>query len=370
MIYLDNAATTRVFPEAAQAAYDAMTDGFGNPESLHGFGLRAEQTVSAARRKIAQAAGVGEDEIFFAPCATVADNAILRGAVKNKRSGRIISTAFEHPAVEETLKELEQTFEVVRLRPEHGLITVDAFRAVLSPDTVLVSCMQVNNETGAVTPLREMAAMLKQSGIKAIFHTDAVQGFLKEDLRYSLLDAATFAGHKVHAPKGIGALYLKKGTRIRPFYGGGGQEKDLFSGTHNVPAIAAWGKACEIGLARKAEARENVAHLNLILREGLIERGAKILSPENASPYVLSAYFPGILGENILQYLSAREIYLSTGSACSAGKPSPVMEAIGLGEISRYVLRFSFCGDNTEDEIRTTLSALSDALRDILPVRK
>lgn len=369
MIYMDNAATTRVFDEGAELAAKIMTEGFGNPESLHGFGLTAEHAVTEARKAIAAAAGVTEEEIFFAPSATAANNTALRGGVASKRSGRIISTAFEHPAVEEVLKELEKTFEVVRLNPEKGKITVDSFREALSPDTVLISCIQVNNETGAITPLKEMVSLLRRSGIDAPFHTDAVQSFLKEDFRYSMVDMASFAGHKVHAPKGVGALYIRKGLRLRPVILGGGQEKNLFSGTHNVSAIAAWGVSCNAMRKEKTAVRKNIEAINQKMRQGLLSLGAEINSPDDASPYVLNASFRGILAENILHYLSEREIYVSTGSACSAKKPSRVMTAIGKGDLSKHSLRFSFSRYNTPDEADAVLKALSDAINEISPVR-
>ncbi|MBO5248267.1 MAG: cysteine desulfurase [Clostridia bacterium] len=369
MIYMDNAATTRVFDEAAKQALYSMTDAYGNPESRHGFGFSAERTVSRARKALAHAAGVSEEEIYFTSSATVASNTAIRGAVASKRGGRIISTAFEHPAVEEVLQDLEKTFEVVRLKPVQGNITVDAFREALSRDTVLVTCMQVNNETGAITPLREMAALLKRSGIEAPFHSDAVQGFLKEDFRYSLIDMASFAGHKVHGPKGVGALYLRKGLRIKPVILGGGQEKNLFSGTHNVPAVAGWGVACRIMEEQKNQAREKIQRINTKMRKGILDLGGEINSPSDASPYVINAAFRGYLGENILNYLSEREIYISTGSACSSKKPSRVMAAIGKEDLSRFALRFSFSSDNTEQEAGAVLQALSDALREISPIR-
>lgn len=365
---MDNAATTRVLDGAAKIAYETMTDGFGNPESLHGFGLQAEKVLTAARKTLAAAMGVSHEEVYFAPSATVANNVFLKGAVANKRKGRIITTAFEHPSVEEVMKDLEKSFEVVRLMPEKGVITAESFRQALSDDTVLVSCMQVNNETGAVTPLKEMAQILRRSGIEAPFHTDAVQGFLKEDFRYSLLDAATFAGHKLHAPKGIGALYLKKDLRIRPSVLGGGQEKNIFSGTHNLPAAAAWAEACRILREEKPEVRTRIEKINAALREAIPFLGGEINSPEDASPYVLNVAFRGTLAENILHFLSQKEIYVSTGSACSAKKPSPVLAAVGKGDLSRYSLRFSFGRYNTEEEVPLLLDALSEALKQIRKV--
>ncbi len=366
---MDNAATTKVFDRAAEKTMQYLTIDYANPESRHGFGFSAQTALSEARKSLAKAAGVTEEEIFFTPSATVSNNTAIRGAVASKRKGRIISTAFEHPAVEEVLKDLEKTFEVVRLKPEHGKITVDSFRQALSSDTVLVTCMQVNNETGAITPLKEMATLLKRSGIDAPFHSDAVQGFLKEDFRYSMIDMASFAGHKVHAPKGVGALYVRKGLRIKPVILGGGQEKNLFSGTHNIPAIMGWSVACNIMREQQEETRKKIETINRKMREGLLELGAEINSPDDASPYVLNGAFPGYLGENILNYLSEKQIYISTGSACSAKKPSRVMTAIGKEHLSRYALRFSFSGENTEEEIPIVLQALADALKKISTVR-
>ncbi len=366
---MDNAATTRVFDQGAEKAAECMRLCYGNPESRHGFGLRGEQILQNARKTLANAVGVSDEEIFFAPSATVANNTAIRGAVASKRKGRIISTAFEHPAVEEVLSDLEKTFEVVRLKPEKGLITVESFRNALTPDTVLVTCMQVNNETGAITPLKEMATLLKRSGIDAPFHSDAVQGFLKEDFRYSMIDMATFAGHKVHAPKGIGALYLKKGLRIKPAILGGGQEKNLFSGTHNVPAAAGWACACDIMKNERPEVRARIETMYARLREGILALGGEINSPEGGSPYVLNAAFPGYLGENIVNYLSQKEIYISTGSACSAKKPSRVMTAIGKEHLSRNSLRFSFSRFNTEDEVGVVLNELNHGLNEISKVR-
>lgn len=366
---MDNAATTKVFDEAAQKAIQIMTEGYGNPESRHGFGLEAQNILSEARNVIAKAAGVSDEEIYFTPSATASNNTAIRGTVASKRGGRIISTAFEHPAVEEVLKDLEKTFEVVRLKPEQGKITVDSFRQALSPDTVLVTCMQVNNETGAITPLREMATLLKRSGIDAPFHSDAVQGFLKEDFRYSMLDMASFAAHKVHGPKGVGALYLRKGLRIKPTLLGGGQEKNLFSGTHNVPAIAGWSVSCKKMMEQKEETRQKVQIIHEEMRKGLLELGATINSPDDSSPYVLNVAFSGYLGENILNYLSNRGIYISTGSACSAKKPSRVMTAIGKENLSRNSLRFSFSGENRMEEVPIVLQAVADALNEISTVR-
>lgn len=367
MIYLDNAATTRVLPEAAKAAADAMTEGYANPGSLHEFGFQAEKIREKARKSVADAAGVLPEEIYFTPSATIANNAVLRGILATKRSGRILTTAFEHPAVEEVLKAAEANFEVVRIPPEHGQIRAERFREALTPDTVLITCMQVNNETGAVTPLKEIAQILRRSKIPAPIHSDAVQGFLKEDFRYSLLDAATFAGHKIHAPKGIGVLYLKKGTRIRPIFFGGGQEKGIFSGTENLPAIAALGVCCDRLAPQKNEEYERIRILRDRLKEGLISLGAEINSPENASPYLLNVAFPGYPGENILHFLSARGIYISTGSACSSKKASRVMSAIGKAELTRYALRFSLSRETEADEIDETLAAVADALRSLTP---
>ena len=362
MIYLDNAATTRVLPQAAEIARNFMETVYANPASLHQPGLTAELALEEARTSVAKAAGVLPEEIYFCPGGTYANNAALLGIGNLKRKGRIISSAFEHPAVEECLKVLEKTFEIIRLRPVNGQILPEQVESALTPDTVLVSLMQVNNETGAVTDLRKIRQILHRTASSALLHTDAVQGFLKEEPIYSVVDMASFSGHKTHAPKGIGALYLKKGLHLPPFVRGGGQEKGLFSGTSNTPAAAAWGKACRILTPKWREHRSQAEKVCRTFWTGLEALGAKVLSPRLSNPYVLSFAFPGYLGENILHTLSAREIYLSTGSACSSRKASTVMKAIGQEAMSRFALRASFSFETTQEEALQTLDSLKDIL--------
>lgn len=364
MIYLDNAATTRMNPEAAELYAHLATEQYANSESLHTFGFSVQQLLDHARDALAKKAGVKPEEFFFAPCGTLADNTAILGTVDPKRGGRIVTSAFEHPAVAECMKKLESSFDVVYLRPENGIITPEQLSRALTPDTRLVSIMHVNNETGAVADLRALSAVIRRSGCGALFHTDAIQGFLKEPLSYSCVDLASFSAHKTHGPKGLGALYVRRGVRIRPVYYGGGHEKGLFSGTVNVPGIAAWAKAVENTDCLRE--RTYVEVLNTLCRSLLLPLGARIVSPEHASPYILSVIFPNYIAENIIHALSRSGIAVSSGSACSSRHPGAVFRALGLESYAKNALRISFCAQNTEAEIRRFAEVLSGTLGSLI----
>ena len=249
-IYLDNAATTRVCPEAAQAALEVMTEAFGNPSSGYAFGAQAAERLSADRAAVADALGCLPEELVFTSCGTEGDNWAIRGAVEyGRRKGKhIITTAIEHSAVLEPLRELEgQGYDVTYLRPDRsGHIDIAGLEAALRPDTVLVSMMLVNNELGTILPVREAAQAIRRAGSPALLHTDAVQGFLKIPFTPAELgvDLLTVSGHKIHAPKGIGALYIRRGLKLPPLIRGGGQEEGLRSGTEATAQIAALAAAC------------------------------------------------------------------------------------------------------------------------------
>lgn len=364
MIYLDNAATTRMHPEAAELYAQLATEQYANSESLHSFGFSAQQILDRARECLSKKAGVKPEEFFFAPCGTMADNTAILGTVDPKRGGRIITSAFEHPAVAECMKKLESAFDVVYLRPENGVITPEQLSRALTPDTRLVSIMHVNNETGAVADLRALSTVLRRSGCGALFHTDAIQGFLKEPISYSCVDLASFSAHKTHGPKGLGALYVRRGVRIRPLYWGGGHEKGLFSGTVNVPGIAAWAKAAENTDCRKE--RAHVEILNTLCKTLLLPLGARVVSPEGASPYILNVIFPNYIAENIIHALSRSGISVSSGSACSSKHPGAVFRALGLEAYAKNALRISFCAQNTETEIRHFAEILSGILKSLI----
>ena len=266
--YLDNSATTRVCPEAAEAAMLAMTEIYGNPSSTHTKGREAKQLLDKSRKQVADALGCTVQELVFTSCGSESDNwAILNGAELMRRKGmHIISSQVEHDAVRKSLDELERRgFEVTRLKPdETGAIPVQAVMEALRPDTVLVTLMLVNNETGAVTDIGAIARAMKKAGSQALLHTDAVQAFMKLPFTVKTLgaDLVSVSGHKIHAPKGIGALYIKNGVKLKPYLLGGGQENGRRAGTEAMPQIAAFGAACEIARAGMAE---NIARMEALV---------------------------------------------------------------------------------------------------------
>lgn len=363
-IYLDNAATTQVFREAADVAYKAMTETYSNPASLHSFGLEAEQLLEEGRKIIAANIGCKEEELYFTASGTSASNTAIFGSLASKKKGRIITSAFEHPAVLECFKALENRFEVIYLKPDKdGIISPESLEKELTDDTLLVSIMHVNNETGAVNPITELAQITHR--VKgALFHTDAVQSFTKQPFSYSVVDMASFSAHKTHAPKGLGALYVKKGVKVKPVILGGGQEKGMFSGTSNVPGVCAWAKALELQDAKKNYGY--VKELNALAREKIKELGGQIISPDNASPYILNVAFEHYIGENILHYLSSKGVYISTGSACSSKHASHVFKALGMEKYQKNALRFSFSHLNTKEEINEAMSLLAESLSKII----
>ena len=336
MHYLDNSATTQVCPEAAQAAVEAMTVTFGNPSSTHTAGREAKRLLDRSRASVAKALGCRPEELIFTSCGSESDNwALLAGAESMKRRGRhIISSAAEHDAIRRSLDLLEsQGYEVTRLKTgASGAVPADAVRKALREDTVLVSLMLVNNETGSVTDIKAVSAALKEAGSSALLHTDAVQAFLKIPFSPDSLgaDMISVSGHKVHAPKGIGALYVRKGLRLRPMILGGSQEEGRRAGTEATAQIAAFAAACEAALPKLEENAEKMR----MQREELIRRLSadipelKVLG--GGAPHILSVSLPGWRSEVLMNFLEAREVYVSKSSACKKGGRSHVLEAMGL----------------------------------------
>ena len=366
--YLDNAATTAVCPEAAEAALQAMTVCYGNPSSTHAKGREAKKLLDRARAQVCAALGCAPAELVFTSCGSESDNwAILGGAEAMKRKGRhVISSAVEHDAVRKSLDELEaRGFEVTRLKP-NGLGGIDpsAVAEALREDTILVSLMLVNNETGAVTDISAVSRLLKQAGSPALLHTDAVQGFLKVPFRAQTLcaDLISISGHKIHAPKGIGGLYIRSGLRIKPMIVGGAQEAGRRAGPEAMPQIAAFGAACE---AARAGFRENAARMT-----ALRERAVEELRPEipelvvigGGAPHILSLSLPGWRSEVLINWLEAQEVYVSRSSACKKGARSHVLEAIGLRpEVIDGALRIGLSRMSTGDDIDALCRGLIEA---------
>ena len=367
-IYLDNSATTRVCPEAAEAAMNAMLTDYGNPSSTHAKGRAALKLVMNARKQLAKALGCEAFELAFTSCGSESDNwALWSGAdAVSRRGGHVISSTVEHDAVRKALDELERRgYEVTRLTPGgSGAVTPEQVAGAVRPDTILCSLMLVNNETGAVTDIKAVSKIVKAANPKALVHTDAVQGFLKLPFSAKTLgaDLISVSGHKIHAPKGIGALYIRSGLRLRPLIVGGAQEDGRRAGTENVPYICAFGEAARIGFARAAEYQEHMR----ALREHAIDR----LRAENpglvviggGAPHILSVSLPGYKSEVLMNFLEAREIYVSRSSACKRGARSHVLEAMGLApEVIDGAIRVGLSRYTTREEMDEFCSALRAA---------
>ena len=368
MVYLDNAATTRVCPEAAEAAVHMMTECFGNPSTTYKLGREAKAAVDKARGQIAKALGCQPDEVYFTSCGSEGDNwALISGARYMRRRGKhIISSAVEHDAVRKSLDFLEKEgYEITRLQPDGaGAIPLERVRAALRPDTILVSLMMVNNETGAIIDIAAVARMLKAENSIALLHTDAVQGFLKVPFSAKTLgaDFITISGHKVGGPKGIGALYI--GPRVRnpkPLLAGGGQEGGLRAGTEATAQIAGFARAVEL----RRENLEEKLRCMAKIRDYAAERlsaipDLKILSAPGGAPHILSISLVGWPSQNIVNDLGSQGVCISAGSACHQGKPSHVIAALKLSKkVSGGVIRLSFGPETDKGDI----DACADALR-------
>ncbi|MBO5059694.1 MAG: cysteine desulfurase [Clostridia bacterium] len=349
MIYLDNAATTKpslAVCEAVKSTFDC----FGNPSSLHGLGLSAEKIISAAKEKTARVIGVRPKNIYFTSGGTESNNtAILGYAFANKKRGNhVITTKIEHPSVIEPFHVLEKNgFEVTYLDVDRdGKILLSEFEKALCKDTILVSVMAVNNETGVIQPFDKLKELMREKAPKAALHCDAVQGFLKVDINAKKcgIDMLSMSGHKIHGLKGTGALYIADNININPIICGGGQQKNMRSGTENVSGIAAFGAAVE-GFCRISPDKRTE------LKNKILENidNVKINGSDDNSGYVLNVSFLGIKAEILLHSLEAKGIYVSTGSACSSNKPMPshVLTAMGLtAEEIKGAVRFSFSDED------------------------
>ena len=366
--YLDNSATTRVCPEAAAAALRAMTEVYGNPSSTYTKGREAKKLLDASRKMVSDALGCQPGELVFTSCGSESDNwALLSGAEAMSRKGKhVITSAVEHDAVRKSAEELERRgYELTYLPPDPtGAVDPEAVRKALRPDTILVSLMLVNNETGAVTDIAAVSRVLKEAGSEALLHTDAVQAFCKLDFSPRSLgaDLISVSGHKIHAPKGVGALYIRKGLRLKPYILGGSQEDGRRAGTEAVPQIAAFGEAARLA---KAGLTENAAHMAALKTRTLDRLRASI--PElrwidTAAPHILSVSLPGWRSEVLMNFLEAREIYVSRSSACKKGARSHVLEAIGMEPRAiDGALRIGFSRFSTEDDVDALCAALRDA---------
>ena len=366
-IYLDNSATTRVCEKSAEKVLELMTQCYGNPSSLHKKGLEAQREVAHARQAVAVSLSAQPREIIFTSGGTEANNlAVLGGAAAGRRRGkRIVTTAIEHPSVLEPMRQMEKEgFEVVFLTPDaDGRVPEEAVLKAVTGDTILISVMAVNNELGSIQPIEVLKKAVKRAGAPALVHVDGVQAYGKLPLRPEKLgiDLLTVSGHKIHGPKGVGALYVSKNARILPRTFGGGQERELRPGTEAAPLIAGLGAAVEeLPDWRQAYSRmEKLRDYTLQKLSGL--EGVEVNSPVEGLPYLLNFSALGIRSETMLHFLAQRGIYVSSGSACAKGKQSHVLKAAGLPD-SRIssAIRVSFSRENTERDA----DALAEGVRE------
>lgn len=370
--YLDNAATTPVCPEAAEAAVRMMTANFGNPSSTHALGRAAREELKKARETIAASIGAQPGEIFFTAGGTESDNWALRsGAQLMRHKGKhIISSTVEHDAIRKSLDELERLgYEVTRLSPAaDGAVHADALAAALRPDTILVSLMLVNNETGAVSDVAAFSRTIRAAGCPALLHTDAVQGYCKLPFTARSLgaDMITLSAHKINAPKGTGALYVRSGVKLPPFLLGGGQEGGLRSGTENMPGIAAFAAAAAAAMADKGY-RERMNALREHTLARLRAENPPLVVIGGGAPHLLCVSLPGWRSEVLLNFLDARGVSISKGSACKRGARSHVLEAMGLdARVIDGAVRVSFSRLTTQEEADYFCDCFAEARRTIL----
>lgn len=369
-VYLDNAATTRPCEPAVSAVFQCMVEDYGNPSSLHKLGLVAEQRVEEARKAIAAALVCDPRCITFTSGATECNNTAIFGAAESygRRKKKIIVSAIEHPSVSEPIKYLEEKkgFEVVRIKPSrNGEISEEDFIAAVDGDTFLVSCMLVNNGTGSIQPVRKIFSYVKRNFPECITHCDAVQGFMKIPIRSSELfaDIIVVSGHKVHAVKGVGAMFVKKGIRIPPILIGGGQEQGKRSGTESVPLISGFGAAVRALMPAMPVAHENAEKITAYLLKKLAKLDYVTINStaENRSPYITNFSVEGIRSEIMLHFLETQNVYVSSGSACSKGAHSSVLTAMGIPDrLADSAIRVSIGRTTTMGEIDALINAVQE----------
>ena len=360
MVYLDNSATTPVSPAVAQVIRERL-EIFGNPSSLYDVGVTAHRYFEEDKQTILKALGAAEGELLITSCGTEGDNTAIFGAARamQRRGHTVITTTVEHPAVARAMDQLEKDgWNVIRISPRDGTIRADDVVDAVTDDTVLISIMKVNNETGAVFPVEEIARRAKKKNPQVLVHCDHVQGFMKCPLRVGdAIDLVTVSGHKLHAPKGVGALYIRKGARILPLLYGGGQQKNMRPGTENTLLAAAFAEAVR---SAGKEGHGSVEKLHeMVYSYGENTPGITVNSRRDSLPYIVNLSVEGIRSETMLHFLEGRGIYVSSGSACSRGKKSSVLAAFGIPD-SRIdsALRISFSRYNTEEDVKELLAGL------------
>lgn len=373
-IYFDNASTTKPCKEAIEAINRGLSECWGNPSSLHSMGVRAQLAVDEARKIIADSIGCESRCIYFTSGATESSNMALKGSARayGKRKKRIVTSSVEHSSVKESINELEKSgFEVVRISPDkNGIFNPDDFINAVDENTCLVSVMLVNNETGYILPVRKIFSAVKRKFPDVVTHCDCVQGFMKIPIKVRELNAdlISLSGHKIHSAKGVGALYIKKGIRLLPIINGGKQESGIRSGTESVPLIMGFGASVKALNPHIEEHYRYVSELKEYLCSRLSElENITINSESDASPYIINISVSGIRSEIMLHYLESHEIYVSSGSACSKGAKSGVLDEFGLSQkLADSALRISLDFSDTKDEIDKFIDVLKEGQQKIL----
>lgn len=374
--YLDNAATTQVDPAVTEAIHDALVELWANPSSLYDPAVAAQDGIDTARGRIAKTLHCRKDEVYFTACGSESNNMSVWGAAKARRhwGNKIVVTGFEHPSVQLPIRALqEEGFTVTEIMPEaDGHIDTQKFLREIDKNTVLAACMAVNNETGAVQDIAALGAGIKARNARTHFHVDAVQAWLRMPIdlqKWKEVDTLAVSGHKVHAPKGVGALFVRDSQRqtLRPPYRGGHQERGMRPGTENTPYIVGLGVAAAKGLQSLRTRTAQIQALNTLLRQGLGEfPDIQINSPADALPEVLNFSTRCINSQTFINYLNTRAVFVSGGSACDKGEPSHTLQAMGCDDLTiRTALRVSLCADNTPEDVQALLEGLRDGLREL-----
>ena len=372
--YLDNAATTMVNPEVIETITKAMAEHWANPSSLYTPGAHSELALNKARADVARTLGATAGEVYFTGCGSEGNNLAILGAARTRKWGkRIVCTGFEHPSVALPMQRLAQEgYDVQFVAPEaDGHLNVDKMLELVDKNTILVAAMQVNNETGTAVDVARLAAGVKARNDRTAVHVDGVQAWMRVPVRLAHIDSYSVSGHKIHAPKGIGALYLRKGYHIEPPYLGGGQEKGMRPGTENLPYAIGMAKAATLLSRTLPQRHKTLVELNTRLREGLKQFPEVTLnSPEDAVPEVLNFSLNVIRSETMLHHLETMGVYVSSGSACSKGAASHTLTAMGL-EPRRIdtAIRASFCADNTPEDVDALLEGLKTGLATLSRIR-
>ena len=369
-VYFDNSATTRVYPEVADIMVKVMTEDYGNPSSLHMMGVRAENYIKETTKELTGVLKCRDDEIIYTSCGTESNNlAIIGTSLAKRRKGKsIITTSVEHASVRAVMEFLEKEgFDITYIDPDkNGKIDPKDVQNAITDDTILISCMMINNEIGAVQPVEEISRIIKNSKKDIVFHVDAIQSFGKIPVIPARIgaDLVSVSGHKIHGPKGSGFLYVKKGTLLRPLLYGGGQQRNMRSGTENVPAIAGLGAAVKKTFE---DFDAKTSHIRTV-RDDFVKKVTSltdVVSHSQDAPHIASIGFTGVRAEVMLHALEERGIYISSGSACSSNKKSVsrTLQSIGLSDAEiECTVRFSFGEENTIDEVDYAIGVILEIL--------